>query len=157
MVFFREPWYLWRNKYLFSYEVPEFQILESEFWFSDSSDIGIQKKNPTGIFGIENRIGILLTMGVPEIGTKHQNSQPSIYIVMARHCNTWWGWMGQIKTRSQTPQWNTLSQTHSFCWISFNTLLVRGCFTPNSWGLSRPHWCHPHFWSWSCHQFIKQT
>ncbi len=44
MVFFREPWYLWRNKYLFSYEIPEFQILESEFWFSDSPDIRIQKK-----------------------------------------------------------------------------------------------------------------
>ncbi len=44
MVFFREPWYLWRNKYLFSYEVPEFQILELELQFSDSPDIGIQKK-----------------------------------------------------------------------------------------------------------------
>jgi hypothetical protein len=43
MVFFREPWYLWRNKHLFSYEVQEFQILESEFQFSDSPDIGIQK------------------------------------------------------------------------------------------------------------------
>jgi hypothetical protein len=36
-----------------------------------------QKKNPTGIFGIEHRIGIPLTMGVPEIGTKNRNSQPS--------------------------------------------------------------------------------
>ncbi len=43
MVFFREPWYLWRNKHLFSYEVPGFQIFESEFRFSDSPDIGIQK------------------------------------------------------------------------------------------------------------------
>jgi hypothetical protein len=77
VVFFHEPWYLQRNKHLFSYEVPGFQILESEFQFSDSPDIGIQKKNPTGIFGIENRIGILLTMGVPEIGTKNWNSQPS--------------------------------------------------------------------------------
>jgi hypothetical protein len=42
MVFFREPWYLRRNKYLFSYEVPESQILKSEFRFSDSPDIGIQ-------------------------------------------------------------------------------------------------------------------
>jgi hypothetical protein len=37
-----------------------------------------QKKNPTGIFGIENGIGILLPMGVPEIGTKNLNSQPSM-------------------------------------------------------------------------------
>jgi hypothetical protein len=36
-----------------------------------------QKKNPTGIFGIKNVIEILLMMGVPEIGTKNQNSQPS--------------------------------------------------------------------------------
>jgi hypothetical protein len=43
MVFFHEPWYLRMNKYLFSYEVPEFQISESEFQFSDSLDIGIQK------------------------------------------------------------------------------------------------------------------
>ncbi len=37
-----------------------------------------QKKNPTGIFGIKHGIGIPLTMGVPEIGTKNWNSQPSI-------------------------------------------------------------------------------
>jgi hypothetical protein len=48
---------------------------KSEFQFSDSLDIGISKKNPTGIFGIKNGIGIPLTKGVPEIGTKNQNSQ----------------------------------------------------------------------------------
>jgi hypothetical protein len=37
-----------------------------------------QKKNLTGIFGIKNGIEIPLTMGVPEIGTKNWNSQPSI-------------------------------------------------------------------------------
>ncbi len=37
----------------------------------------IQKKNPTGISGIGNRIGIPLPVGVPEIGTKNWNSQPS--------------------------------------------------------------------------------
>jgi hypothetical protein len=37
-----------------------------------------QKKNPAGIFGIENGIGIPLTMGVPEIGTKNWNSQPRL-------------------------------------------------------------------------------
>ncbi len=50
MVFFREPWCTRRNKHLFSYEVPEFQILESEFRFSDSPDIGIQKN----IFRLES-------------------------------------------------------------------------------------------------------
>jgi hypothetical protein len=38
---------------------------------------GIQKKNPTGIFGIKNEIRIPLPVGVPEIGTKNWNSQPS--------------------------------------------------------------------------------
>jgi hypothetical protein len=37
---------------------------------------GIRENFPTGIFGIENGIGILLLMGVPEIGTKNWNSQP---------------------------------------------------------------------------------
>jgi hypothetical protein len=37
-----------------------------------------QNKFPTGIFGNKNRIRIPLTMGVPEIGTKNQNSQPSV-------------------------------------------------------------------------------
>jgi hypothetical protein len=34
-----------------------------------------QKKKTTGIVGIKNGIGIPLTMGVPEIGTKNRNSQ----------------------------------------------------------------------------------
>jgi hypothetical protein len=37
----------------------------------------LEKKIPTGIFGIKNGIGIPLPIGVPEIGTKNQNSQPS--------------------------------------------------------------------------------
>jgi hypothetical protein len=37
------------------------------------------------IFGIEHGIGILLTMGVPEIGTKNWNSQPSIHPRAALH------------------------------------------------------------------------
>ncbi len=47
------------------------------------------QKNPTRIFGIENGIRILLTIGVPEIGTKKQNSQPSWLLVMSRH----WPWL----------------------------------------------------------------
>jgi hypothetical protein len=38
----------------------------------------IRKKQTTGIFRIKNRIGILLLMGVPEIGTKNWNSQPRV-------------------------------------------------------------------------------
>ena len=53
----------------------EFWILESEFQFLNFSRAGF-KINLTGIFGIKNRIGIPLTMGVPKIGTKNQNSQP---------------------------------------------------------------------------------
>jgi hypothetical protein len=34
-----------------------------------------QKIIQTRIYGIKNGIGILLTMGVPEIGTKNRNSQ----------------------------------------------------------------------------------
>ncbi len=37
-----------------------------------------QKKSPTGIFRIEHRIRIPLTMGVPEIGTENWNSQPRV-------------------------------------------------------------------------------
>jgi hypothetical protein len=40
--------------------------------------LGFQKKNPTGIFRIKNKIGIPLTMGVAEIGTKNWNSQPRL-------------------------------------------------------------------------------
>ncbi len=54
------------------------EFCKAEFQFSVSPDIGISKKNPTRIFGIENGIGIPLTIGVPEIGTKNQNSQPSL-------------------------------------------------------------------------------
>jgi hypothetical protein len=82
MVFFREPWYLQRNKHLFSYEVPEFQILESKSQFSDPPDIGIQKYFPTGIFGIKNGIGVLLTMGSqklePKIGIPNQANHQQI-------------------------------------------------------------------------------
>jgi hypothetical protein len=48
----------------------------------------IQKKIPTGIFGIENKIRILLLMGVPEIETKNQNSQPSALwgVLKRQHC-----------------------------------------------------------------------
>ncbi len=77
MVLFHEPWYLRRNKYLFSYEVPEFQILESEFQFSDSPDIGIQKLFSDRNFWNQKRNWNSASDGVPEIGTKNRNSQPS--------------------------------------------------------------------------------
>ncbi len=50
--------------------------MESEFQFIDFSTVEFKKIIPTGISGIENGIGILLPMGVPEIGTEKWNSQP---------------------------------------------------------------------------------
>jgi hypothetical protein len=58
----------------------ELQILESEFQFLDFSTAEFEKKNLTGIFGIENGIEIPLPMGVPEIGTKNWNSQSSLHV-----------------------------------------------------------------------------
>jgi hypothetical protein len=55
----------------------EFQISELEFGFTNFSTAEF-KKNLTGIFGIKNRIGIPLPMGVSEIGTKNWNSQPRL-------------------------------------------------------------------------------
>ncbi len=54
----------------------------SEFWNQNSNFLTLQtlefkKYFPTGIFGIKNGIRVPLTMGVPEIGTKNWNSQPS--------------------------------------------------------------------------------
>jgi hypothetical protein len=58
--------------------IPNFANQNSNFLTLQTSEF--QKKNPTGIFGIKNGIGIPLTMGVPvpEIGTKNRNSQPSM-------------------------------------------------------------------------------
>jgi hypothetical protein len=58
----------------------EFRISESEFRFLDFSTAEFKIKIQTGIFGIENGIGILLPMGVPEIGTENQSSQPSLRV-----------------------------------------------------------------------------
>ncbi len=53
-----------------------------------------QKKNPTKIFGIRNKIGIQLPMGIPGIGTKNWNSQPRqgyshaiVTVGTKRHCH----------------------------------------------------------------------
>jgi hypothetical protein len=55
-----------------------FQHSEFQNWNSDFLIIQQwnSKKIPTRSFGIKNGIGILLPMGVPEIGTKNWNSQP---------------------------------------------------------------------------------
>ncbi len=55
--------------------IPNIANRNSNFLTLQTSEF--QKKNPTGIFGIKNWIGIPLTMEVPEIGTTNQNSQPS--------------------------------------------------------------------------------
>ncbi len=60
----------------------EFQISESEFQFLNFSTAEFEKNFPTGIFGIENRMGIPLPMGVPEIRTKNWNSQPSYILTV---------------------------------------------------------------------------
>jgi hypothetical protein len=58
------------------------EVRNSKFWNRNSNFPTLQtsefeKNFPTRIFGTVNRIGIPLPMGVPEIGTKNQNSQPS--------------------------------------------------------------------------------
>jgi hypothetical protein len=55
--------------------IPNFS--DSEFQFLIFLTAEFEKNFPTGIFGIENGIGIPLAMGVPEIGTENWNSQPS--------------------------------------------------------------------------------
>ena len=49
--------------------------------FPTLQTLEFQKKNPTGIFGIKHGIRIPLTVGVPEIGTKNWNSQPSSSLI----------------------------------------------------------------------------
>jgi hypothetical protein len=59
--------------------IPNIANWNSDFLTLQTSEF--QKKNPTRILGIENGIRIQLTMmGVPEIGTKNWNSQPSATI-----------------------------------------------------------------------------
>ncbi len=55
--------------------IPNFANRNSNFLTLQTLEF--QKNIPNGIFGIKNGIRILLIMGVPEIGTKSQNSQPS--------------------------------------------------------------------------------
>ncbi len=55
--------------------IPNIANRSSDFLTLQTSEL---KKKPTGIFGTKYGIGIPLTMGVPEIGTKNWNSQPSI-------------------------------------------------------------------------------
>ncbi len=47
------------------------------------------QKNPTGIFKIKRKIGIPLSMGVPEIGTKNQSSQPRIHVHATKASPVW--------------------------------------------------------------------
>jgi hypothetical protein len=54
-------------------EIPNFANGNSDFLTFQTSEF----QNPTGISGIKSGIGIPLPMGVPEIGTKNWNSQPS--------------------------------------------------------------------------------
>ncbi len=88
----------------------EFRMSESEFRFLNFSTTKF-KKYPTGIFGIKNGIGILLPMGVQEIGTKNRNSQPSCYRSVF-----WWCYHftlhtgGTVVTRSTVDSSTILNQ-----------------------------------------------
>ncbi len=67
------------------YWIPTFIFFQNTDFRNRNSNFSIfqqrnSKKNLTGIFGIKNGIGIPLSMGVPEIGTKNWNSQPSFQL-----------------------------------------------------------------------------
>ncbi len=72
-------WYLMQNEVYWIPTIIFFGILNFGIGIHISRffNSGIRKKKSTGIFGIENGIGILLPMGIPEIGTENRNSQPS--------------------------------------------------------------------------------
>ncbi len=93
--------------------IPNFGIKIPIFWLSRHRNS--RKKFPTGIFGIVNGIGIPLPKGVPEIGTKNWNSQPS------------WYRTGLI--------WE---QVPDKLWTSFGKVLYKFCFETCIWtGLDR--------------------
>jgi hypothetical protein len=68
--------------------IPNIANPNSDFLILQTSEF--PKKIPNEIFGIKNGIGILLTIGVPEIGTKNQNSQPrfSVHAGFSYHVKT---------------------------------------------------------------------
>jgi hypothetical protein len=67
-------------------------FLKSEFWNQNSNFLIFQERNSKkkliGIFGIKNRIGIPIQWGVPEIGTKNWNSQPSLALCICYLCKS---------------------------------------------------------------------
>ncbi len=64
--------------FLMRYRNPKFRNRNSNFLTLQTSEF--KKYFPTGIFGIENGIGIPLPMGAPEIRTENWNAQPSIFL-----------------------------------------------------------------------------
>ncbi len=62
--------------FLMRYRNYKFQNRNSDFLTLQTSEF--KKYFPTRIFGIKNGIRIPLAMGVPEIVTKNQNSQPRL-------------------------------------------------------------------------------
>jgi hypothetical protein len=64
------------------------------------------KKNLTAIFGIEHGIGIPLTKGVPEIGTKNWNSQPRLeFQTLLQNCH-----IRDVCTTAKNPQSNAVCE-----------------------------------------------
>jgi hypothetical protein len=103
--------------------IPNIVNQNSNFLTLQTSEF--QKTFPTGIFGIKNGIGIPLTMGVPEIGTKNWNSQPSSQLpqngpqfLPARHCTNI-----SDKLHKESPQRLPQSNHHLMCHPSYRPSL----------------------------------
>ncbi len=130
----------------------EFQILESEFQFVNFQQRN-SKKNLTGIFEIKNGIGIPLPMGVPEIGTKNQNSQPRPTTPQSLTHDLTLSTLIMVARLSLLPTWLlshftcnvTLMATTMFYWRRLQTIDV----SPQPWSfltrklssqMARPTW-----------------
>jgi hypothetical protein len=112
----------------------------SEFWNRNSDFLTLQtsefkKYFPTGIFGIKNGIEIPLTMGVPEIGTKNWNSQPSgsrSTICQAWHLNTVMHMSFLLALEHRANQFRKIgnsikSEAHLHSWMLDKTGTINTC------------------------------
>jgi hypothetical protein len=147
-VFWHWPWsihinllYMWRNQYsiaskwdvMSSYviKLPEFQIFQKlEFWLVDFSAAEFKKILPEYLES-EIGIGILLLMGVPEIGTENWNSQPSSRIAFTCGFLTLVGlpFMPYVLHRAQKWSLNLLPLLYikyQQCWYLLNQSCTLG-------------------------------
>jgi hypothetical protein len=108
-----------------SCEIRCIEFLRSFFWNSEflnwNSDFSIfstaefQKINLTGIFGIKNGIRIPLQLGVPEIGTKNCNSQPSTFYERDRERGRLARLWGMAVDCGGSPYLLGGARSHGFC------------------------------------------